>query len=160
MDNLQNTPLSIVTTKAGLSAGTTTTYSTANTVLYCIRGKAYSKTAVTNGATPTTDITTGAAFVPVAANQGSVYVFGFDASGTIRVCQGQVSALDVAGNFIYTPQFPIVPDTVTPFGYLVFKGGSTLSGTWTFGTNNLSGVSGATYTFVDVMTLPDRPQVS
>jgi hypothetical protein len=40
------------------------------------------------------------------------------------------------------------------------KAGSTLSGTWTFGTNNLSGVTGMTYTFVSVSTLPDRPQVS
>lgn len=160
MDNLQNTPLSLTTTKAGLTAGTTTTYTTANTVQYSIRGKAFSKTAVTNGATPTTDATTGAAFVPTSANQGSVYVFGFDASGAIKVSQGQVQALDAAGNFILSPQFPVIPDTVTPFGYLVFKGASNLSGTWTFGTNNLSSVTGATYTFVDVFTLPDRPQVS
>jgi hypothetical protein len=47
-----------------------------------------------------------------------------------------------------------------PIGYIVLKAGSTLSGTFTFGSSNLSGVTGMTYTFVDVIGLPDRPQIS
>jgi hypothetical protein len=160
MDNLANTPLSLTTTKAGLVAGTTTTYTTANITQYAIRGLAYSKAAVTNGATPTTDATTGAAFVPVSANSGSVYVFAFDAAGALKVSQGGVTPLDVQGNFIRAPQFPSVPNTATAFGYLVLKGGSTLASPWTFGSSNLSGVTGATYTFTDVMTLPARPVVA
>jgi hypothetical protein len=160
MDYLSQVPVTMATTKAGLTNGTTTTYTTANTVQYSIKGKAYSKTAVTNGATPTTDATTGAAFNAISANQGCAFVFGFDSSGAIKVSQGGIQALDTSGNFIISPQFPAIPDTICPFGYLVFKGGSTLSGTWTFGSSNLSGVTGATYTFVDIQTLPDRPQVS
>lgn len=160
MDTLQQTPLTVFLGKATLAAGTTTTYSTTGTKDYLIEGKAYSKAAVTNGATPTTDANTALAFVGLTANQGSVFVFGYDASGTIKVAQGTVQALDSAGLFIVAPQFPVIPETICPFGYLVFKGGSTLSGTWTFGTSNLSSVTGATYTFVDIGTLPDRPQIS
>ena len=54
MDNLAAIAGTFATTKAGLTAGTTTTYSTTATVQFCIRGKSYSKTAVANGATPTT----------------------------------------------------------------------------------------------------------
>lgn len=157
MDNLAQIPLTLCTVKATLAAGTTTTYSTTGTTVYCIKGRAYSKAAVTNGATPTTDAATGVAFLPVAANQGSVFVFCYDSGGNIKVVQGQVQALDVAGNFVLTPQFPGIPDTLCPFGWLVAKAGSTAVGNWVFGTNNLSGVTGLTYSFSDCMTLPDRP---
>ncbi len=160
MDALQQVPLTMTTMKATLAAGTTTTYSTTGTTLFCIKGKAYSKAAVTNGATPTTDHTTAAAFVGFTANNGTVVTFSYDSAGTVRCSQGPIQALDVAGNFIISPQFPIVPDTDCPFGYLVLKGASTLVGTFTFGTSNLSSVTGMTYTFVDLMTLPDRPQVA
>lgn len=160
MDNATLPGQNMTTTKAGLTAGTTTTYNTANTVQYSVRGKAYSKAAVTNGATPTTDAADGLAFTGITANQGSVFTFGFDSGGNIKVIQGSVEALDVSGNFINAPQFGMCPDTITPFGYLVVKGASNLSGTWTFGSSNLSSVTGMTYTFVDVMVLPDRPQVS
>jgi hypothetical protein len=158
MDNLAQIPLTLCTVKAALAAGTTTTFSTTGATLYCIKGRAYSRAAATNVATPTTDAATGAAFLPVAANQGSVFVFCYDSgASTLRVVQGQVQALDVAGNFILTPQFPGIPDTLCPFGWLVVKAGSTAVGNWVFGTNNLSGVTGLTYSFSDCMTLPDRP---
>lgn len=160
MDNLSLIPITMTTMKAGLAAGTTTTYSTTGTTLFCIKGKAYSKGAVTNGATPTTDYVDGLAFTGITAGYGTVIVFGYDSGGTVRCMQGSVEALDVSGNFVLSPQLPIIPDNVCPFGYLVAKGGSTLSGTWTFGSSNLSSVTGMTYTFVDVMTLPDRPQVA
>lgn len=161
MDALSQVPFTIALAKAGLSAGTTTTISTTATVPFGIKGKAYSKTAITNGATPTTDSTTGLAFVPIKLNQGTVFVFGFDKTGAVNVSQGQVAPLDPSsGLFINSPQFPEVLDTVCPFGYLVAIGGATLSGTWTFGTNNLSSVTGMTYNFQDVITLPDRPQVA
>lgn len=160
MDTLQQVPLTLCLSYAGLSAGTTTTYTTANAVNYAIGGITYTKTAATNAATPTTDATTGNAFVGVTANQGSVYVFGYDKSGNLKVSQGQVQALDVSGNFIASPQFPAIPDTVCPFGYLVFKGASNLSGSWTFGSSNLSGVTGATYSFANLCTLPGRPVVA
>ncbi len=166
MNPLQDAPVTMATTKAGLTAGTTTTYTTANTVQYSIRGKAYSKTAVTNGATPTTDATTGSAFAAIAAGYGSVFVFGFDKDGTIKVSQGSVEALDgsttsgATAKFIRAPQFPAVPDTVCPFGYATVLVGSAGSA-WTFGSSNLAGPpSNVGINFVDCQTLPDRPQVA
>lgn len=161
MDFMQEAPFSGVTTKAGLAAGTTTTISTTATVLYALRGKAYSKTAITNGATPTTDATTGAAFAALSANQGTIVYIGLDSSGAQKAAQGSIVALDSSGAFINAPQPPIIDDSVwVPFGYIVLKGGSTLSGTFTFGTNNLSSVTGMTYTFVDIMGPTGRPQIS
>jgi hypothetical protein len=168
MDNLQLPALTVCPTKAGLVAGTTTTYSiTANPLNYVLRSKWYSKATVTNGATPTTDANTGLAFTPIAfpasalvGGQGSVFVFGYDAAGNIKVAQGSVEQLDVAGKFVNAPKFPNLLDTITPFGYLVVTLGATAVANWTFGTNNLSGVTGVTYAFQDVFVLPDRPQVS
>lgn len=160
MDTLQQVPLTMALFTCSLAAGTTTTISTTGSTHYCIKGKGYIKTAITNGATPTTDATTGAAFPALSANQGTVVVIGLDASGNIKASQGSIQALDSAGNFITSPQFPAIPDTMCPIGYIVLKGGATLSGTWTFGTSNLSGVTGMTYTFVSLITMPDRPQVA
>lgn len=165
MDQLSQIPLTMCTMKAALAAGTTTTYSTTGTTLFCIKGKAYSKAAVTNGATPTTDIATGAAFVPVPIGGGSVFVFGYDSGGTIRVAQGSIVTLDATGAFSVLPQFPTIPDTVCPFGYQLIKAAPATAttpavATWTFGTNDNSSVTGVTYTMVDVMTLPARPQAS
>lgn len=160
MDYLQQAPASMAFGKAGLAAGTTTTFSTTAALPYALKGKAFSKAAVTNGATPTLDRNTGLAFAPIAPNQGAIVVFAFDAAGNVRCAQGGVQALDSAGNFLIAPQFPIVPDTDCPFGYLVLKAGSTAVGNFVFGVNNLSGVTGMTYTFVDVAQLPDRPQIS
>ena len=165
MDALQQIPLTMCTMKATLAAGTTTTYSTTGTTLFCIKGKAYSKGAVTNGATPTTDATTGAAFVAQAIGTGSVYVYGFDKDGTIKVSQGTIVTLDADGGFVDLPKFPAIPDTVCPFAYeLIRLAPATATtpavATWTFGTNNQASVTGVTYARCDVMTLPDRPQAA
>lgn len=160
MDALQLSPLTLCLSKVALAAGTTSTISTTGTTTYAIGGKAYSKAAITNGATPTADFATGNAFTPISANQGTVVVVGLDAAGNVRAVQGGVQALDVSGNFILAPNWPAFPDNFCPIGYIVLKGGSTLVSTWTFGTNNLSAVTGMTYTFQDVIGFPARPQVS
>ena len=160
MDQLQQVPLTLCLAKAGLAAGTTNTLSTTAALTYGIKGKAYSKAAITNGATPTIDAASGAAFVPIAANQGTVIVLALDANGNLNAAQGQVQALDVAGNFILAPQLPDVPDTVCPIGYIVLKAGATLAGSWQFGTGNLSGVAGMSYAFQDLIGMPARPQVA
>jgi hypothetical protein len=133
--------------KVTLAAGTTTTISTTGTTTYGIRSKAYSKTAITNGATPTTDAATGLAFPSLSANQGAVVLVGLDASGNVKATQGGIQSLDVSGSFLVAPQFGAIPDNFCPIGYIVLKAGSTLVGTWTFGSNNLSSVTGMTYTF-------------
>jgi hypothetical protein len=166
MDALQQVPVTMATTKAGISAGTTSTYSTANTVQFGIKGKSYSKTAVTNGATPTTDAATGLAFSAIAAGYGSVFVFGFDSGGNIKVCQGTTEALDnsttsgATCKFVRAPQFPPIPDTMCPFAYATVLVGSAAAA-WTFGTSNLTGPPASTgINFVDILTLPDRVQVA
>ena len=185
MDLQQFIPVTMNFTKQVLAAGTTTTISTTNGGTFAIKGKLYftnagssSGTAFTNQATPTVDFATGNAFLPIpipnvapnlALGYGSVFTIGLDhTTNTLRVIQGQVSALDVSGNFITAPQFGALgpagsgttDNDFCPIGYLVVKLGATAVATWTFGTNNLSSVTGVTYIWVDCATLPDQPQVA
>jgi hypothetical protein len=157
MQEITNRGATMCVSKAALAAGTTTTFSTTGATLYCIEGKAYSVAAKTNAATPTTDANTGEAFIPVTENQGSVFVFGYNAAGDTLVAQGDVKELDAGGQFTELPEFPPIPEDFCPFAYMGIKvadGGTT----WTFGSSNQAGVSGVTYTRQDVMTLPRRPQ--
>jgi hypothetical protein len=160
MDRLASVPLTLCLSKVTLAAGTTTTVSNTGTITFAIKGKAYSKSAMTNAATPTTDALTGSAFTALSASKGTVVVIGLDKDGALKACQGPIVDLDSANAFVQAPSFPLIPDTMCPIGYIVLKAGSTLSGTFTFGSSNLSGVTGMTYTFVDVIGLPDRPQIS
>lgn len=162
MDPQAAAPVTQCMSKVTLAAGTTTTLSTTGTTTYAIRGKAYTKAAITNGATPTTDAATGAAFVPVPANYGSVFMVGLNAAGSLLCVQGSVTPLDNTGAFINAPNFGALPTDFCPIGYIVIKAGSTASSSpgWTFGSSNMSGVTGITYTFVDVVGVPDRPQIS
>lgn len=160
MDALQQIPLTLCTTKAGLAVGTTTTLTTANTQLYGIKGKAYTKAGTSNEATPTSDSTTGTTFVAVPVSYGSVFVICRDSSGNLKACQGQLQALDASNAFILAPQFPAIPDTLCPIGYVTVKVGSTGSA-WTFGASNFAGPpTGVVFAFQDVFTLPDRPQIA
>lgn len=148
---------------ATLVAGTTTTLSLSVATTFSIRGKMYSKAIATNQATPTTDSGTGAAFLGVKANNGSVFAICLDSSGNTKVVQGEITALDSTGAFIVAPEFPGIPDTLCPIGYAIIKAGSTADATtgWLFGTSSLATPpTGITQTFVNVATLPDRPQIS
>jgi hypothetical protein len=182
MDTLMQSPFTGCTTKAGLAAGTTTTLTWANAVIGAIAGKAYTKAAASNQATPTTDATTGAAFLPVpvgvasVANgqggytdgygYGCVFVVGFNAAGTLKVAQGSIEKTDsvaVANSKFTTsvPKFPALPDDFYPVGYIVTRTDSTATA-WTFGSSNLAGPpTGVVHTYVDTIGyLPGRPQVS
>ena len=182
MDALTNVPFTGCTTKVGLAAGTTTTLTTANTALYGIRGKGYTKAGTSNQATPTTDANTGVAFLPVpvgvasAANGGGsyaegygygcVFVVGYNAAGTLKVAQGSIELTDAAAvassKFkIVVPKFPALPDDFCPVGYIITRTDSTATA-WTFGSSNLAGPpTGVVHTYVDIIGyLPDRPQVS
>ena len=97
MDMQQLAPLTLALGKANLVAGTTSTITTTGTLAYAIAGKAYSRSALTNQATPTVDFATGAAFTGITANQGTIVLIGLDASGAVRAVQGGVAALDVSG---------------------------------------------------------------
>lgn len=178
MDAQSAHPITMCFTKAGLAAGSTSTLTQtlaggATSNIITIRGKMYSVAALSNTATPTTDWASGKAFTPVLANQGCIFMVGFDHSGNFRCVQGTVTPLDtitVPGNFLTASQFGgmgpsgsgSTDNDFCPIGYVVIQAGSTANNTtgWVFGTNNMSGVTGITYTFVDISMMPDRPQVS
>lgn len=130
------------------AAGTTTTVSTTNAQDFMIAGRIYTHAALSNQATPTTDGVTGSAFTGVAINKGSVFIQGFNAAGTLVVCQGTVTDLDSAGNFITAPQLPSFPADFCPCSTLIVKVASNGS-TWTYGASNQASVTGVTYTRFD-----------
>jgi hypothetical protein len=143
--------------KAGLVAGTTSTYSTTTAFTYAIRGHLFSKAPVTNAASPVTDANTGVGFKPLVANQASIFAFLTDAAGNVTVAQGAVASNAELTGGNGAVQFPGYDDTRTPFGYLLAQAGPTAVGAWTFGVSNLSAVTGMTFTFRDVLTAPAQP---
>lgn len=170
-------PVTLCMSKVTLAAGTTTTLNNTGTTTYAIMGRAYTKAAMANAATPTTDASTGFAFIPIpiplttqglppgvpggAAGYGCIYIVGFDSAQAVKVVQGDIAPTDAAGNFIYAPNPPTgLPNDFCPIGFLIVKLGPTAVATWTFGTNNNSSVTGATYTFGDLVSLPGRPLTS
>ena len=165
MESLVLRGATFCTSKATLAAGSTSTLSSTGTLHFCIEGKAYSHAALSNTATPTTDVTTAAAFVAVGASKGCAFVVGYNAAGDLKVAQGAIVDLTTeAGgadaNFQTPPQFPSLPTDFCPIGYIITKVGASGSA-WTFGTSNLTGPpSNVLHTYVDVMVLPTRPQVS
>ena len=147
-----------------LVAGTTTTVTTTGTPGYAIRGKAFAAAALTNSATPTTDATTGLAFLGVKRGFGSVFVYGLNAAGGLVCAQGSIIALDTSGaTYAWgsSPQFPTLPDTMCPIAYLTILAGATadVATGWIQGTANQAGVTGITYARTNVaLGMPDRPQ--
>lgn len=189
MDQLAATPITMCLSKVTLAAGTTSTISTTGTTVFAIRGKAYSKTAITNGATPTTDWATGNAFIPIpvplstpnipsvpngAAGYSGIFMVGFDHSGNIKVIQGSIVANDgntttpvlaQAMNFGATGPSPGTTQPANyndfcPIGYIIVSLDSAATAAWTFGTSSLSSFTGGHWTFVDVVGWTDRPQTS
>lgn len=160
-DNLRRT-ISFV--KTGLTKGTTSTYTTTATSECSINGKwATGLTAQTNTATPTTDARTGAAFVAQTDNTACAYVFGINAAGAIKVCQGPIEATETgsgttAGALKNRPQFPAMPDDFCPIGYLFVRTAPDASD-FTFGTSSwtATGITASAVVEVDG-SLPDRPQ--
>ena len=149
-------------TKVTLAAGTTTTVTTTTAATYSIQGKIYVMGAAwTNKAHVTTDANTGAAFVNIPANNGGVIVYGTDSGGAnMLAVQGKIVPLNDSGAFIAAPDFPTIPDTMCPLGYLLIKCGSTATSGWTAATSNQASVTGVTYTRVDVSNLPPKPQIT
>lgn len=164
---MQFDPIYNRATTSGLltATGAETVHDTTVTIAFSIEGKAYTKTAITDGATPTTDAVTAAAFVALtgagssAGGQGCAFVWCLNSSGTVKVVQGPVTTLDSSGNFVPgAPQFPGIPSDLTPFAYSISKHYG-VSTTFTFGTDNWN-KSGHTHAIQNVHTLPRRPQAS
>lgn len=158
-------PLTLAVGKAGLAAGTTSTVTIANNTTYAIGGKAYTKTAASNITTSgLTDAVSGAAFSAIPANYGAAFVIALDASGNLKVSQGPSFILNGVADganaaFTLAPQFPAVADGTCPIGYAIVKVGTSGAG-FTFGTTATASGSNISVAFVDVLTLPGRPQVS
>lgn len=145
------------------ATGAETVHDTTVALHFFIKGKGYTKSGTNaDQTTPTTDVNTSAAFTALTGTtttgQGTVFVWGYDSSGVVKVAQGTIETVDAAGNFLQCPQFPVIPDTICPFAYSVSKYYGT-AGTWTFGTSNWN-ASGHTHAIVNVGVLPDRPQLS
>jgi hypothetical protein len=163
--NLAQRGLNFCTTSSLLTAtGAETVHDTTVLLNFAINGKAYTKSGTNaDQATPTTDAVTGAAFptltgVASAGGQGTVVVWMYNSDGTVKCAMGSVETLDAAGNFLVRPQFPPIPDSLCPFAYQVLKHYGQTSSV-TFGTSNWN-TSGFTNAIVNVLVLPDRPQVS
>lgn len=150
---------------AAAVAGTTSTYTTTVTTNCVINGKfATTIGAQTNTATPTTDATTGAAFVALAPNQCCALVLGQNLAGTIKLAQGPIIATAIGvtttvGALINEPQFPALPNDFCPLAYTIVRTAPSAAA-WTPGSSNwtASGVSAST--FQNVSQLPNRPQAS
>lgn len=152
------------TVNAVFAAGTTSTYSTTNSTACVINGKwATALTAQTNTASPTTDVNTGAAFRALADDQITVFVWGVNAAGTIKVAQGSIEDTEVGvtttpGAIIRGPQFPTLPDDFCPCAYTLIQTAPSASA-WTFGSSAWD-ATGVTDTWKNISVLPDRPQVA
>lgn len=144
---------------SGLLTGTgaETVYDTTATINFAIDGVIYQKTAVTDGVTPTTDSVSGSA-ITLTANYARVVVWLLNSSGTVSVVAGDTVAWDGVA-FAKAPPFPAIPSGKAPFAYSLLKGGSTLSGTWTFGSSNWN-ATGMTATHKNIACLPSRPVTS
>lgn len=150
---------------AAFVAGTTSTYTTTVTTAGLINGKFITTLAAqTNTASPTTDANTGLAFNALAPNQTCVLVWGTNAAGAIKLCQGPIlgtltGVTTTVGALLNEPQFPAMPDDFCPMAYTVVRTAPSAAA-WTPGTSNwtASGVSAST--FQNIGVLPSRPQAS
>lgn len=116
MDTVAKAPITMALASFSWAKGTTSTLSTTGTNAYLIESVFYSKTALTNQATPTTDYATGNAFIamPVpltttgvpfgvpnpCAGYACAFTLGFNAAGDLKAIQGPIVGLDANGNFI------------------------------------------------------------
>lgn len=149
--------------RVALVAGTTSTITTTVAAMYSIGGKIYTKGAITNGATPTTDVMTGSAFIPLpipsatVKPKGCAYVLAFNAAGDVKAAQGPLVDVDDVTNGDAMYGLPMLSDDLCPFGYIIAKGSASQVATWTLGTNNLSSVTGMTWVFGNLSSLPAQP---
>lgn len=158
MNSLLLAGATFCTSKAGLVTGTTSTLTHA-LVNFCVNGKAFTKAAATNAASPTVDFATKQAFRPLVANRGTIFVVGSNPAGALLACQGSIESLNAAGEFVAAPSLPTLPNDMCPIGYVIVRAGSSLSGSWLFGANNWS-VTGITVITGDLMAMPNRPFAS
>ena len=151
---------------AAFVLGTTSTYTTTVTTTSSFGG-VFGTTlgAQTNTASPTTDATTGVAFVALTANQATVLVWGVNQAGAIKLSQGSivptvVGVTTTAGAFINAPQWPAMPDDFCPIAYNLVRTSPT-GNAFTAGTTAWA-ASGITSSVARNLngTVPERPVTS
>lgn len=169
--------LTMIPLDTGLTNGSTTTLTLGAVGPYCIRGKAYTQAAVSAVQPSLVDLNTGETIAGIPAGYGACILVGATSSEstTLRMCQGEVQALDAntaaytPGAFINPPQFPTMPENFCPFGYVIVKVATdyTSGASYVFGSSNTtatgaqnSASTAHANTFVSIMALPDRPQTS
>ena len=86
---------------------------------------------------------------------GTGVVRGFERHGQ-KVLRAELASAMRPGNITDAPQFPVVPDTLTPFAYSTHRAASTVVGTWTPGGSSWN-TTGMTSTPYNIAALPDRP---
>ncbi len=156
MENYAFTRGNMCTSLGLLTAtGAVTTHDTTVTITYSINGVGATKTAITTGATPTTDYVSGAA-ITLVANQARCVVWGLISGGTVKVLAGPVKAWDGSSQ-VELPD-PYIPDTFVPFARQALKAASTAVGTVTFGTTNWN-ATGFTNAIENLLFMPDRPKL-
>lgn len=116
MDTVAKAPLTMALASFAFAEGTGSTLSTTGTNAYIIESLFYSRTALSNQATPTTDYATGNAFIPLpipltntglpfgvpgpCAGYACAFTLGFNAAGTLLAIQGPIVGLNANGDFI------------------------------------------------------------
>lgn len=155
---------------SGVAATAAKTYTT-QAMAYSNQGKLYYVAGASGATTPTTDVVTGAAFKAIQKNQGCVYVWTVNAAGVIGLAQGPIPVsptsvslqtnVDDSGNWSLLPQFPALPDNVTPVAYSVVRLASTYAGTGFIpGISDNWNATGVTTTQQDLFGLPASPQLT
>ena len=151
------------------ATGAETVYDTTVAINYCVEGKTFIKATVADGTTPIVD-GDGQAFPALAvtnedgsiSGKGATILWCVDAAGLVVCFQGVIGELDLLStDFLLRPDFPSVPDDLTPFAYQILKQQTdgTTADTATFGTSNWNATR-FTNVIVDIMTVPRRPQSS
>lgn len=143
------------------ATGSETVHDTTATIQFAIGGKAYTKTAITDGATPTTDAVSGETLAltgTTTTGECAAVVWCLDKDGNVKCLFGKKVTVDYYGTLSRQPEFPTVPNTLTPFAYQICKHYNQAS-TFTFGSSNWD-TTGFTGTPVDILVLPNKPQTS
>ena len=152
---------------SGVVVGTTNTYTMPAATSCEFRGKFGTPLAIQSanaGATPTTDATTGVAFVPILADTAAALVWGVNAAGAMKIAQGPATPTvpgitTTVGAFINAPQWPALPEDFCPIAYQLVRVSPT-GATFTTGTTSWAASGITCSTIQNIGTLPDKPQIA
>ena len=169
MNTFQNiNAMTVNQSSAGLIAGTGANYTTTVSTACVVRGKfAVPLVPQTNTALPTIDTNTNLGFQVLTNSainsQGSVFVYGTNQAGVIKVVQGSIVPTElgagaVSGNWLNEPSWPAIVDDFCPFAYQLVRTSPTQP-TFQMGVTSMA-AAGLTVLTVNVHTLPDRPLIT